>query len=164
MNNNTENQEELDAFFDLLLPLLPKKLLKEAPPPSQKLFDLAWESAKAHHDHLWQNGFYHETIYPPLAAADGTHQKNAPIRFECLKHQGIDKGILTFERIPGNEDEQILSFKCKEEFVTEFEGCHIEVEISGQKYELGVVDWYGETEPKKVPCGIYLQQIEVFKK
>lgn len=153
MNNNTENQQELDAFFSWLLPLLPKKMLKEPPPPSQRLLDLAWEAAKAHHDYLWDNGLYHETIIA-LAAADGSH-KNAPMTFESL---GGDWS-LTREEIPDDKEWQILKFKCREELIQKFQGKRIQVLIAQILYDLGEVDRRGVAEVD-IPYGLDFQQLK----
>jgi hypothetical protein len=150
--NNTENQQELYAFFDLLQPLLSKELLKEASPPSQQLLDLAWQAAKAHHDYLWENGLYHETII--ALAADSSH-KNSLMTFESSSGDWN----LTREEIPDDKNWQMLKFKCREELIQKFQGRQIEVLIVETLYDLGKVDRRGVAEVN-IPYSLDFQQLK----
>lgn len=157
MNNASQEQQELDAFFNNLLPKLPKRTRTLVPAPSQELLDSAWEVAKAQYDYLWRNGLYHETILPQ-AASDGSH-RNKPITFTCQD----GRCTLTFEKDPDNEQEQILSFKCPEDLIESFKGLKIVVRIDAIDYDLGEVDWSGIAETR-VPTAIYIKELPIFYK
>jgi hypothetical protein len=153
MINHTENQNEIGTFFDQLLPLLPKTNFRKASLPSQKLLDLAWETAQAQHDYLWDNGLYHETI-TSLAAADGSH-KTAPMTFESL----AGDWSLSREEIPDDKEWQILKFKCREELIQKFQGIRIQVLIAEKLYDLGEITRRGVAEVD-IPYGLDFQQLK----
>ncbi|CAG1023200.1 hypothetical protein DOJK_02161 [Patescibacteria group bacterium] len=153
MNINIENQREIDAFFDELLPLLPKTNLREPPAPSQQLLNLAKQAAQAHQDYLLDNGLYHEKIIA-LAADDGCYE-NASIKFENLGGEWS----LTREKIPDDNAWQILKFKCCEDQIQKFHGKYIQVLIADTLYDLGEIDRRGVAETE-IPYGLDFQQLK----
>lgn len=153
MNNTNQEQQELDDFFNWLLPLIPKKERKQPPPPSQELLDMACEVAQAHQDYLWEHGLYHERIIA-RAAADGSH-KTAPIKYDSLSGDWS----LTREDIVGDTESQILKFKCREELIEKFQGMIIKVLIADSLYDLGAVNRRGIAEAD-IPYGLDIQQIQ----
>lgn len=151
MNTQTSEQTP-DEFFAWLFARLPKPPKLRTPPPRQELLDLAWAAAKAHRTYLFDHGLYRETLPLPMAAADGV---DAPFQIESIGGEwSVTRAI-----IPGDNDWQLLKWRCRQDCLDIYEGRQIEAVISGRKFDLGSV-FDGRAEAF-IPAQLDLKQLPV---
>jgi len=120
--------DQLRNWLKSKLPIIPQKTLR---PPSPALLELAWQAAKAHREYLFDQG-YEERLTLPLAASDGT---SAPFEIENIGGEWS----VTPVRIPGDQNWQILRWRCRPEFLELYEGRQIFATIAGEAFDLGTV-------------------------
>lgn len=129
---------ELDNLRNWLKERLPT-VTQTAPPPSQKLLDMAWQAAKAHRDYQVDNQGYKETLPLPLAASS---KEDLPFEISSIGGEWSVTRELT-----NSQNWQKLKWRCRKECLELYEGRRVIAEIAGQTFDLGeIFDGIAETD------------------
>ena len=150
--------QELDQLRSWLKAKLPAITPKEPPPPSPELLELAWQAAKAHQAYAINQGLPLTQFILPKAAADGS-SANAPREYtQKIEFMEGDKAVVgeyvvSPEDLPMDAENQLLRFKCSQEFLPKCQGRAVQVIVDGQTFDLGVIDRRGSAKAK-IPRGL----------
>lgn len=149
--NQNQTDQEIDAFFDWLIPQLPQNRPLRVPTPTPEMLDLAWQAAQAHQAYLINNGLAFSQFILPKAAADGApkdkpREYKGKIEFKNGDNLVVGEYLLIREDLPADPAHQILRFKCSEELLPKYQGCTVTVVVAEQSFNLGKIDRRGSAK------------------